>query len=61
GGFNLYGFVGNDPVNGVDVLGMAGYCDQLRNARLKAQFAAAVYPELEEEFIPAGWAKLSFI
>jgi RHS repeat-associated protein len=25
GGVNLYGFVGNDPVNGVDSLGLAGY------------------------------------
>ncbi|MCB1237772.1 MAG: RHS repeat-associated core domain-containing protein, partial [Verrucomicrobiae bacterium] len=27
GGFNLYGFVGNDPVNGVDVLGMIDWRD----------------------------------
>jgi RHS repeat-associated protein len=33
GGLNLYGFVGNDPVNGVDVLGMSEMLDGLYGYR----------------------------
>jgi len=36
GGLNLYGFVGNDPVNGIDPLGLANQFDE-RSGRLYCQ------------------------
>lgn len=56
GGLNLYGFVDNDGVHGIDILGLNQYCDTLERARLRASLAAAVYPRLDD-ITPVGWTR----
>ena len=63
GGYNLYGFVGNDGVNQVDILGLKlGFgknvsCDEVGLFLLDAQLAKAAYSDNANEggALPEGW------
>jgi len=56
GGINLYGFIGNDGINWIDLLGLENSCcPQLRKALDRARLAQAGYPGLP---VPDGWEKI---
>ena len=55
GGLNLYGFVGNDPVNAVDVLGMAGMIPWQDNVAYYGTFLLTDSNELYFQNAQTGW------